>query len=700
MDSSVAVLLAAAACLYVAGAIAAVAFPGRESLLASCASTVLAGLLNVIAGASLLTGHAAFEVNLYRLYPLGMLQIRADPLAGLFLLLIGALTVGTAVYSWGYMEKFSGTTVRMYGFLLALLLLSLDGIVLANDLALFLMAWESMAILSYLLVNLEYQDRGIADAGFLMLAMSQLGTAAFLAAFLLLGSSVHGLGFDAMRLGGPGLSGAVRAGAFLLFFFGFGTKAGIIPLQVWLPVAHPAAPSNISALLSAVIVNMGVYGIVRFAVETVGVGPAWWGFVVAGIGSLSAILGILYALMERDIKRFLAYSTVENVGIILIGLGAAMVFASAQLRLLAALAMVAALFHTLNHATYKGLLFLGAGAIDHAAHVRNMDRLGGLIKLMPWTAGLFLIGALSIAAVPPFNGFISEWLTLEALLQSFHIPDIASKVGLAIAGTFLALTAGLAVTAFVKAYGISFLGMARTGEAEQAHEVPLSMRWGMAILAAEAVVLGILPTTFIPWFARVAASTYGPNITPDVVPALYAHPAQYPLLVHLGGALFQPIIPARGPIILPVYASFSAVSPTYLAISFLFGVPIVGLLVWWLTRLRRAHQAEVWAGGIATFTPNYQYTSSSYANPIRIIFGMIYRPGRQAETQFQLSQYFRISVQYRGYVVPFFEQHVYPTIIRSITALADGAKALQSGSVNLYLAYIFAILIIILVAVR
>lgn len=693
--------LATGALLSVIGAVLALVLRGRGSLLISCVASVVAGVANSVAGIALVTVHTTVRHDLWSLYPFGTLQVRADSMSGLFLLIIGALSIGIAVYSWGYMAPFGDASLRLYGFLLQLLVLACIGIVIANDLLLFMIAWEAMSILSYLLAALGTQDRSRVDSAFFMLAMSQIGTAAFLLAFLLLESSTHAFGFEQIQSNISAVSLAVRSGAFLLFFFGFGTKAGIVPFQGWLPRAYAAAPSNVSAVLSAILVNMGVYGIIRFAVQLVGVGPTWWGFVVAGIGSLSAILGILYALMERDLKRFLAYSSVENIGIIMIGVGASMVFASAHLHVLAALALIAALFHTLNHATSKGLLFLGVGAIDRAtAGQRNMDRLGGLIRVMPWSAGFFLIGALSIAAIPPFNGFISEWLTLESLLQSFHLADIGAKVGMAIAGVFLALTAGLAVTAFVKAFGISFLGMTREEDLAGAREAPRSMRWGMGIVAFEAVALGVLPTSFIPWFARAAAGTYGPNITDSVVPPVYAHPAQNAFLVHLGGALFQWIVPARGPIVLPGYASFAAASPTYLAICFLIGIPVLWLIGRWIRHAQSARVTEVWAGGIQHMSPNYQYTSSSYANPIRIIFGMIFQPGKQAETQFEASEYFRISVSYRAYVVPFFERYVYPAVISLVLRLAYAAKIIQSGSVNLYLAYTFVILIVILVAVR
>lgn len=700
MTNTITWMLAVVLALYLAASVLALVLPVLRGLAVTCALSVTAGIVMAGAGVSLVTSHEVLRVTFYRLQPLDTLQLRVDALSGLFLILIGAVSAGISIYSWGYMQRFAPVSLRLYNVLSPLLLLSLIGIVTANDLALFLIAWEGMSILSYILTALNTTDQRSADAGFLMLAMSQAGTAAFLTAFLLVGGATHALGFDAMRSVSGSLAEPVRDGAFLLFFFGFGAKAGVIPLHIWLPPAYSAAPSNVSAVLAGIMVNMGIYGIVRFAVQLLGPGPVWWGFVVVSIGSISALLGILYALMERDIKRFLAYSSVENVGIILIGVGASMVFTVSHLPFLAALALLAAMFHTLNHATSKTLLFLGAGSMSHATGgERNMDHLGGLIVRMPWTAALVLIGCLSIAAVPPFNGFISEWLTLETLLQNFHIHVLGSEIGLALAGVFLALTAGLAVTAFAKVFGISFLGSARSEAAEVAREAPRSMRAGMGVVALEALALGILPSGFIPWLGRVAELA-GPNVTTAVDPPVYAHPQQYAALVALGGALFRPIVPGPGPIIIPGYASFAAAAPTYLAISFLIGIPLTGLVGWWLMRLRTARQAEVWVGGIDTFTPSYQYTSTSYANPIRIIFGTIYQPGKEAETNLELSRYFRMSVSYRVFVVPFFERRVYPALIGAVTHLAGLVKGIQSGSINLYLGYIFAILLIVLVAVR
>jgi hydrogenase-4 component B len=700
MDQTASELILVAAIFLGVGAVGAGILPNRMSLAITVAAAAFGALLMLATGVILVTGHAAFEVLLYRLYPFGVLTVRADSLSGVFLLLIGGLTFGTAVYTWSYMQRFSRSGYRTFGVLLQLMLLATLGIVLANDLILFLMAWETMSIVSYLLVTYEHEQRAVSDAGFLMLAMSQLGTALFLIGLLILSAHAHSASFDAIRTTTVTVSPAFRGVAFMLLFIGFGTKGGIVPLHVWLPEAHPAAPSNISALLSAVIVNMGVYGVFRFCTEVLGKGPSWWGFTVIGFGAVSAIIGILYAVTAQDIKRFLAYSTVENVGIIFIGLGAALIFASYHQPVLAALATMASLLHTVNHATYKGLLFLGAGAIDYATHIRDMDRLGGLIRFMPWTAILFLIGTLSIAAIPPFNGFVSEWLTLETLLQSFHILAIGPKIGIAMAGVFLALTAGLAVTAFAKAYGITFLGMPRSDEAKQAREVPSTMIVGVAVLSVEALALGVLPTAFIPWFAQAATLIYETNITDRVVPPVATHPSAFPLLVHLGGNVFGHVLPAQGLILMPGYATFSAVSPTYLAISFVVCISTVLAILWYLQRVRAARTAEVWAGGLPEVTANYQYTASSYVNPIRLIFSTLYRPGTEAQVRSQYSQYFRITISYRGRVVPVFERYLYQPILAALTAVADRAKVFQSGNLSLYLAYIFIILIVVLLFLR
>ena len=341
------------------------------------------------------------------------------------------------------------------------------------------------------------------------LAMTHAGFAALIAMFLLLSGADLTSSFASMRAGAALLSPATRNAIFLLALFGFGAKSGIIPLHVWLPMAHPVAPSHVSAILSGVVIKMGIYGLLRVLLDLMGGGPAWWGGIVLGLGAISALLGVLYALMEHDLKRLLAYHSVENIGIILIGIGAGLIFHSYGLMTLAALGFIGGLYHTINHATFKGLLFLGAGSVLHATGTRNMEKMGGLIKRMPWTALFFLIGAAAISALPPLNGFASEWLVFQSLLGGSNIPTPEVAVVMPLAVGMLALTSGLAAACFVKAFGISFLAIPRSAEAEHAHESPPSMVAGMAILAIACVALGLGPFVVVPRLGRVLTGLGG-----------------------------------------------------------------------------------------------------------------------------------------------------------------------------------------------
>src|SRR5215471_8617652 len=314
--------------------------------------------------------------------------------------------------------------------------------------------------------------------------MSHIGTGCLILGFLVLFQASGEYGFDSFRSLGNKLSPGQRDVAFLLFLFGFGVKAGIVPVHIWLPEAHPVAPSNISALLSGVLIKTGIYGLTRVLFDFLGTPPNWWGVTVLTIGTVSAVLGVLYALMQHNLKRLLAYHSIENIGIILMGLGASLMFLHTHHSVLAALALVAGLYHTINHAIFKALLFLGAGAVLHSTHTRNMEEMGGLIKCMPKTAFFFLIGAVAISALPPLNGFVSEWLTYQSLLQGFGTTGSLVRLMFPLSGAMLALTGALAGACFVKAFGITFLAQPRSEEARHAQEAAPTMLWGMALLTA------------------------------------------------------------------------------------------------------------------------------------------------------------------------------------------------------------------------
>ncbi len=408
------------------------------------------------------------------LIPYLQLTVKLDPLGAFFVLIVSVLALALSIYSFGYVRGFYGR--KNVGVLAAFynaLLLATTLVFTASNAFFFLIAWEIMALTAYCLVSFEHEKPEARNAGVLYFIMSHVGTGCLILGFLLLFQAAGGqapgdYGFETFRTLGDKLSPGRRDAAFLLFLFGFGIKAGIVPLHIWLPVAHPVAPSNISALLSGVLIKTGIYGLTRVLFDFMGTPPNWWGVTVLTIGTISAVLGVLYALMEHDLKRLLAYHSIENIGIILMGLGAALMFLHTHHPVLATLALIAGLYHTMNHAIFKALLFLGAGAVLHATHTRNMEEMGGLIKRMPTTAFCFLVGAVAISALPPLNGFVSEWLTYQALLQGFGTTDSLVRLMFPLSGAMLALTGALAAACFVKAFGITFLAQPRSDHAAQA----------------------------------------------------------------------------------------------------------------------------------------------------------------------------------------------------------------------------------------
>src|SRR6185295_3436917 len=399
--------------------------------------------------------------------------------------------------------------------------------------------------------------------------------------------------------------------------------------------------------------------------------PWWWGFVVLVIGAVSALLGVMYALMEHDLKRLLAFHSVENIGIILLGIGAGMIFQSYGLKELAALGLLAGLYHTINHAVFKALLFFGAGSLLYATHTRSMEEYGGLLRRMPWTGGCFLIGAVSIAALPPTNGFVSEWLVFQSLFLSYQMPSLLMKFMLPLAAAMLALTGVLALTCFAKAFGISFLALPRSSHARHAEEVPSSMRLGMGLLAALCVLLGVLPMVVVPMLDRVVASLTGVSIGDKVV------------------AL-------DGWALAPVNVEFSSISTPALAVM-LVSLAGLGLLLAWAVggRLRKRYY-KTWGCGI-NLTPRMEYTATGFVQPIKRIFSTIYQPTVKLETEFiEESRYFAKRRRFEFHIEPVFQKYLYDPVVSFFSNLADRLRVIQAGSLHLYLAYIFVTLVILL----
>jgi len=538
----------------------------------------------------------------------------------------------------------------------------------------FLLMWEGMSLTSYFLVLTETDEPETVLAGGWYLAMTHAGLVLALAAFLLLASGAASTSFDDLRAAAPALSPSARNAVFVLALLGFGSKAGIMPLHVWLPRAHPAAPSHVSALMSGVMIKLGVYGLLRVGLDLLGGGPAWWGALLIGLGALSAVIGVLYALMEHDLKRLLAYHSVENIGIIFIGIGAGLMFQSFGLPALATLGMVAGLYHTINHACFKGLLFLGAGSVAQALDTRNMEEMGGLIKRMPRTALFFLVGACAISALPPLNGFASEWLVFQALLGGSAIPQPEVAVVMPIAVAMLALASGLAAACFVKAFGITFLAIPRSARAQQAHEAPRSMQAGMAMLAMACVALGLLPFAVLPVLGSTLAGLGG--LTPAAIELARG------LSVHVPGATGQ-------------------MSPPLLALGLVVLLALVPLGFRLLGAERRGRVGDTWGCGRIGQTPRMEYTATAFAEPLRRVFAELYRPTRDLSIDFHpASKYFVQSIAYRSEIQPWIERLLYGWPLWGIRRAAVWVRRLQAGSLHLYLFYLTLAFLVLLTMAR
>jgi hydrogenase-4 component B len=423
--------------------------------------------------------------------------------------------------------------------------------------------------------------------------------------------------------------------------------------------------------MSGIVIKAGIYGMARVFFDFYGALPAWAGMTVLVIGVVSALLGVLYALMEHDLKRLLAYHSIENIGIILMGFGSALLFRSFGHPPLAALALIAGLFHTLNHAVFKCLLFLGAGGVLHATHTRNMEEMGGLIRRMPSTALYFLIGAIAISGLPPLNGFVSEWFTYQALLAGFGATPTLTRLAFPVAGALLALTAALAAACFVKAFGITFLALPRSEEAERAREVPFSMRSGMAILALACVLLGLGATWLLPVFDPITSRA-------------------------LGVAASHNLVAGNGLLLTPGSLQGGSVSTAVIALLLvaLGAVPLLLWLVWGRKTSRVA--GPTWDCGLPGLTADNEYTATAFSKPLRMIFAVLFRPRREIETEFEVSPYYPTAIRFEAEIQPTFEKLIYSPLREVVLSIAARMRHIQAGSIHLYLAYVFVTLILLL----
>nr|AIC14919.1 hydrogenase 4, membrane subunit [Nitrososphaera viennensis EN76] len=676
-------LFQAAVLSFVAGALLPLAFrDGRKSAILSFAPPALGSVLIVALSASVAISGLPLDISPLFAAPVPALSIEfhVDGVAAFFMLIIGPVAFAASIYSIGYVGEYSEKrSKRALGFLFNLFVLSMFLVTASDSAFSFLVFWEAMSLASFFLVIYEHDNEGNIKAGMTYIVMTHLGTAFITGSFLAMYFHTGSLSFDSFRDPASPMPPYIKDVAFVLAFIGFGTKAGLVPMHVWLPQAHPSAPSNVSALMSAVMVKVAIYGLVRTTLDFAVPGSpdsAWWGMLMVVAGSVSALIGVLYAAIEKDIKRALAYSTIENIGIVVLGLGLSVTFASFGLQALAAVALLAAMYHSLNHAAFKSLLFMGAGSILFRTHTKDMEQLGGLAKKMPQTALLFLVGAIAISGLPPLNGFVSEWLTMQALLSSYQVPNTALQISISFASIAFALTAGIALATFVKMFGITFLSRPRSEAAAHAKEAPKTMIAGMGIAAALCVVFGVLP--FVATGMMAASFELDPqqfSVSPfDALAVPY----------RAGEALSNLSMPA-------IAIMMGAVAAAIIGFAFAAG-----------SRSTKRRLYGTWDCGFGALDARMQYTAGSLSQPIRTVFRALYRP-RMSVTKDRHSAsnpYAVKSARVESETRDVFEEGLYSHTVSATVAFFDKVRRIQTGKVNAYLLYVMIALALLLLLAR
>jgi len=632
--------------------------------------TAVLGALGLALGVSGVFGEPRY-LRIGWLLPLTGVTFDLDPLGGLFISATGAVSIAVGIYAIGYAKREHWARFPMV--LLPLFVVAMILVPAAGSVATFLLAWELMAAASLFLVLTEHRRDAVRSAGAFYAIMTQLGFAAILIALVVL-AAAGGETFAGIAAHAPGLSQGTRTTVFLLTLMGFGSKAGLLPLHAWLPRAHPEAPSPVSALMSAAMVNMGIYGIIRIDLQLLGPGPHWWGLTLMIFGAVSAVFGVLQASVATDLKQLLAYSTTENMGLVTLALGTAALLSSSGAPTVAAIAMTAALLLLLSHAAFKTLAFLGAGSVLAATGLRDLDKLGGLARRMPATTVLFGIGALGASGLPLGAAFAAEWLLFQSLIHSPQGTNTMLALAMPLSVGAVALTSGIGILAMVKAFGVGFLARPRSAGAEAAREAPASMLVGMTLAAAACIVFAVAPVLFGPALARVLA----------VLPAVGGSAEG----LRLGSVLR-----------LPGFAG--SISPGALAAALLIAILLSLVVARWDARHRPpALVTPLWACGADGLSPRMQYTATSFAEPLQRVFDDILRPDTDVEvTHFAESQYLVEKVTYRTRLVDPVEQRFYLPVVRAAMTWAQWVRRAHNGSIHLYLSYgALGMLIVLLVA--
>jgi hydrogenase-4 component B len=674
----------------------------------------LCSLLLMAAAVFRLIGGQDLDVPLWTLNGWGTLSIHLDSLSAIFLFTAGLVYLSCSFFAPDYLLHYfrNRYPAGRYGMLHFALMATVVLVLIAGDALTFLLSWECMSILCYLLVNYEQTQQTDSSAGYIMLAMSEAGFLAIVIAFLIVAANASGLSFLALRAAAGGLSSLAAWGVFVLGFLGFGVKAGLVPVNFWLPRCYTASPPAFVPVLAGVTLNLGLYGIIRLNGDLVsgnGIGP---GLVAVIVGSITALVGILYATTENDLKTMLAHSSIENSGIIVAGFGAFLVFRNSGNEAPAAIALTAALYHVVNHSVYKALLYQGAGHIEAATGTRDMDLLGGLIRLLPALSAVFLVGCLAISAFPPFNGFVSEWMILQTFLRSAVLPSALVKIIFALCGAILALTAALAVTCFVKTYAMSFLGI-RRGVWNVSRALPARKgRFSLTMLAVSCLLLGVLPTYVIPVLDRAVQPLAGASATAALVPPFFTATPQNQQLPpaflqdfhNLGAQTGAGAIPGRGLVILlrgsdqnPVVF---AMSPSYSLVALAILLFLAWFVVGRLTRQRAMAKRELWAGGIPRLLPEMSYTATGFSNPVRVVFQAIFRPNIVEDTRETVGVHFRTAIRRRRDETHLVDRLFLHPVGDAIGWVARSLATMHHGKLNAYVTYSLAFLVLILFLYR
>jgi formate hydrogenlyase subunit 3/multisubunit Na+/H+ antiporter MnhD subunit len=652
--------------------------------MAASFSAVLFSLISFFKGGNFL--NQALYVGSF--FPAGRVMLKFDSLSDFFIMFIFGVFFYISLYQIKYVKHLgSGVNKPLFAFLYGIMLISVYFVLVSFNGFVFMIFWEIMAISSFFLVMTKHYIKGTKRAAFLMATITEIGAMLIMVGIIVM--YLYSNNFDLDALKNIVMPGYVKEIAFILFLFGFGAKMGIVPLHIWLPEAHPASPSGVSGVLSGVLTSCGVYGIIRFGLYVLH--PAdtalQLGTVILIIAALTMFFGVLYMSQTHDIKVLLSYSTVDNMGLILTGIGASLYYRYFNLQGLSALALIASLYALINHAFFKSLLFMGSGNIEYETDSHNMDDFGGIIKTMPLTGLFMFIGVLAAAGIPPLNGFVSEWLNLEVVFLGFHISGVLPRILLFGTGSILALSSAVAISIYVKLYGLTFLGRPRSDEVKKAKEVPLSMNIALLIPALLSISLAGFMFLYTPVFSKVAESIYHINIGKSIL---------------------------HNYVFIPYYGSFSASSPVYLFFVSILLLAVVYILYKVIIKPKKRFVYYGWTGGKNLINPRAQVSTLGFSNALRVMFNLVYRqrkrlpdrkiyplayyhggeylkPDKKSESNpFPYSSYYHNSSGYGSYIFPLIEYYLYLPLIKLFEKISSVTTGLmQNGSLNLYIFYIF-----------